>query len=45
MIIFLLYVFNVRIYSTKNKQTAEYDLLDNQQLQQIPVFLFLTVSP
>jgi hypothetical protein len=37
MIILLLYVFNVRIYSTKNEQTAKHDLLDNQ-LQQIPVF-------
>jgi hypothetical protein len=39
MIILLLHMFNVRIYSTKNEQTAEHDLLD-KQLQQIPVFYF-----
>lgn len=39
VIILLLYMFNVRIYSTKNEQTAKHALLDNQ-LQQIPVRLF-----
>ena len=39
MLILLLYMFNVRIYSTKNKQAVKHDLLDNQ-LQHIPVFYF-----